>query len=118
MKEEMLKILLKHIISPESALNARDELCDLFRVSGSVFESIPGMEITKEQRILMRAACWISEDANDGCKEAKEIVEGLEELVKLFAIHDVIKMLPLTGKRLEILEKTYNRLLSKEPTKL
>ncbi len=47
------------------------------------------MEVTKEQRILMRAACWISEDANEGCEQAKEIVEGLEELVKLFAKPDV-----------------------------
>ena len=41
-----------------------------------------------------------------------------EKLQEQCTLPFVIKSLPLTGKRLEILEKTYNRLLSEEPTKL
>lgn len=44
------------------------------------------MKYTEEEKILIRAITWMSEDANEGCEEAKEIIAGLEKLVKLFAI--------------------------------
>lgn len=52
------------------------------------------IEYTEEEKIIMRAITWLDEDASDGSKEAQEIIEGLKEIGKSFAMPVVSGSLP------------------------